>query len=148
MEKYEKYISKNINKKKIYNGNQKCVEIKFKKNDINERDFELDKYKNTFSHFFGIKKILYVLKSTFSYKFIFTAEGTFNIFILNIPNRIFDYIYYFKNWTKLFYLMIEVVYPQKKEKEKEKVKKKNNIKNFYTQIYQEEKLLNENELNK
>ena len=150
MEKYEKYITKNINKKKIYDGNQKCVEIKFKKNDIYERDFELDKYKNTFSHFFGIKKILYVLKSTFSYKFIFTAEGTFNIFILNIPNRIFDYIYYFKNWTKLFYLMIEVVYPQKKEKEKEKekVKKKNNIKNFYTQIYQEEKLLNENELNK
>ena len=126
MEKYEKYISKNINKQKIYDSsNKKCIEIKFKKNEMNERIFELDKYNNTFSHFSGIKKMIYILQSTFSYKLIFTAEGKFNIFILNIPNRIFDYIYYFNNWIKLFYLMVDVIYPQKKkEKENEKKKKK------------------------
>ena len=68
--------------------------------------------------------MIYVLKSTFSYKLIFTAEGKINIVVLNVPNRIFDYIYYFKNWTKLFYLMVEVIISSKKKKEKEEKQKK------------------------
>ena len=121
-----------------------CLEILFGKNN-NIFDFELHKYKDV-DHFSGLKKMLYILTSTFSYKFIFNAIGKINIIILNIPNRLFDYIYYIKNWTKLFYSMIEAVYPEIKKKRK---KKNNEQKSNYkvNNNEKEDENLDENDIN-
>ena len=119
----------NSNFKKLDPSFKKSLSIEFSKTEPREIDNELDSF-NDVSHFSNFQKVLYIIKSTFAYKMIYSAQARINIGALDVPSRAYDYIYYIKNWQKEINKMIEENHPTKKEeviKEANKEEKKEEI---------------------
>ena len=93
---------------------KKSITITFDKVDPHINDNELLKYQAT-SHFALFNKMIYIINSTFAYKRVYEAKARINIASIDIPSRVYDYLYYIMNWKRIITEMIRDI--QKSERD-------------------------------
>ena len=111
----DKQIKKyNINNIKIDKNFKKSFEIIFSEILNKNIDYEIFKFYDS-SPFSSFSKMIYIIQSTFEYKLFYQCNIHFNVLLINFPNRIYHYIYYLKNWMRIYSHMLNKVHPDFKQ---------------------------------
>ena len=129
----DKQIKKyNINNIEIDKNFKKSFEIIFSEILNKNIDYEIFKFYDS-SPFSSFSKMIYIIQSTFEYKLFYQMNINFNVLLINIPNRIYHYIYYLKNWLRIYSHMLNKVHPDFKQLALSNKNIKNKINNIINQ---------------
>ena len=107
-EQIKKY---NINEIEIDKNFKKSFQINFTEILNKNIDYEIFKFYDS-SPFSSFSKMIYIIQTTFEYKLFYQCNIYFNVLLINFPNRIYHYIYYLKNWLRIYSHMLNKVHPE------------------------------------